>query len=73
MANIKAKIRSNDQTITARTVQIQSGSLRLSDLADVDASGQAEGAVMQYNASTGKYEIKKEINGEGLIIVGGTF
>ena len=73
MANIKAKIRTNQQSIVAKTVQVQGGQLKLGDLGDVDASGQTDGAMMIYNSSTGKYEIKTEIQNENLNISGGTY
>ncbi len=73
MANIKAKISTNTQSITAKTVQVQSGQVKLGDLADVDASGQTDGAMMIFNATTGKYEVKTEIQNQNLNIIGGTY
>lgn len=73
MANIKAKISNNTQSITAKTVQVQSGQVKLGDLGDVDASGQTDGAMIIYNATTGKYEVKTEIQNQNLNIIGGTY
>ena len=84
MADIKAKIRSNTQSITAKTnrnapgiaaktVQVQAGQVKLGDLGDVDSSGQSDGAMLIFNATTGKYEVKTEIQNENLNIIGGTY
>jgi len=73
MANIKAKISTNTHSITAKTVQVQSGQVKLGDLGDVDASGQTDGAMIIFNATTGKYEVKTEIQNQNLNIIGGTY
>lgn len=82
MANIKGKIRTNDtiagkirknEAIVAKTVAIQAGNLRLADLADVDATGQSDGVMIIFNSTTGKYELKTEIQNENLNIIGGTY
>lgn len=84
MADIKAKISSNTQSITAKTnryapgiaaktVQVQAGQVKLGDLGDVDSSGQSDGAMLIFNATTGKYEVKTEIQNENLNIIGGTY
>lgn len=73
MANIKAKVSTNTQSIMAKTVQVQSGQVKLGDLGDVDASGQTDGAMVIYNATTGKYEVKTEIQNQNLNIIGGTY
>lgn len=72
MANIKGKIRKQD-TIVAKTVAVQAGNLRLGDLADVDATGQSDGVMIIFNSTTGKYEVKTEIQNENLNIIGGTY
>lgn len=72
MANIKGKIRKHD-TIVAKTVAVQAGNLRLGDLADVDATGQSDGVMIIFNSTTGKYEVKTEIQNENLNIIGGTY
>ena len=73
MANIKAKIKGTQGTITAKTVQVQAGDIKLGDLGDVNTQGQTDGAMMIFNSSTGKYEIKTEIQNENLNIIGGTY
>ena len=73
MANIKAKIKGTQDTITAKTVQVQAGDIKLGDLGDVNTQGQTDGAMMIFNSSTGKYEIKTEIQNENLNIIGGTY
>ena len=82
MANIKGKISTprrlsgsthKQDSVIAKTVAIQAGSLRLGDLADVDASGQSDGVMIIFNSATGKYEVKTEIQNENLNIIGGTY
>ena len=82
MANIKAKIRQTGQMkgnarsnkeITASTVRLAQGSLSLGDLADVNVSGQSDGVMMIYDASTGEYKVTTQINNENLKIIGGTY
>jgi|TARA_B100001093_G_scaffold515172_1_gene590903 hypothetical protein len=82
MANIKAKIRqtntlkgktSKNNEVVAQTVKLSQGSIALGDLADVDTSGQSDGVMMIFNGTTGKYEVKTNIENENLSISGGLF
>jgi hypothetical protein len=82
MANIKAKIRqtntlkgktSKNNEVVAQTVKLSQGSIALGDLADVDTSGQTDGVLMIFNGTTGKYEVKTQIENENLNIIGGTY
>jgi len=82
MANIKAKIRqtntlkgktSKNNEVVAQTVKLSQGSIALGDLADVDTSGQTDGVMMIFNGTTGKYEVKTNIENENLSISGGLF
>ena len=70
--NLKGKSRTQTE-ITARTVQIQGGKIRLGDLIDVDTAGQTDGVMMIFNGSTGKYEVTTQIQNENLNIIGGTY
>lgn len=72
MANIKAKVRNNKE-IVAKTVKIGTAQLSLGDLTDVDTSGQADGVMMIYNATSGKYEVTTQIGNDDLNIIGGTY
>ena len=71
MANLKAKIRGNPNKIIAQTLKI--GNVALADLTDVDSSGLSDGAVIQYNSSSSKFQMKTNIDGANLTITGGTY
>jgi hypothetical protein len=82
VANIKAKINqqnnlkasiSGKPTIQAQTVNVQAGKIRLGDLVDVDASGQSDGTMLIFNATSGKHELTTQIQNENLNIIGGTY
>ena len=82
MSTIKAKIRQTNRIagqtkqqneIVAQTVKLNKGDITLSDLNDVNASGQTDGAMMIYNGTTGKYDITPNIENENLNIKGGTY
>ena len=67
MANVRAKIRQTN------TVKISQGSIALGDLTDVDTSGQSDGVMMIFNGTTGKYEVKNQIENPNLVIAGGLY
>ncbi len=71
MANLKAKVRGNPNKIIAQTLKI--GNVALADLTDVDSSGLSDGAVIQYNSSSSKFQMKTNIDGANLTITGGTY
>ena len=71
MANLKAKVRGNPNKIIAQTLKI--GNVALADLTDVDSSGLSDGAVIQYNSSSSKLQLKTNIDGANLTITGGTY
>ena len=82
MANIKAKIRqtntlkgkaNKNNEIVAQTVKLSQGSIALGDLTDVDTSGQSDGVMMIFNGTTGKYEVKNQIENSNLTIAGGLY
>tara|TARA_B100000287_G_C20427120_1_gene699930 strand:- start:12 stop:248 length:237 start_codon:yes stop_codon:yes gene_type:complete len=60
------------QNIIAKSASLTS-SMALGDLSDVDVTGQTDGVMMIYNGSSGKYEVKTQIQNENLNIIGGTY
>ena len=71
MANIKAKIRKNPDRIVAQTIKV--GNLSLTDLSDIDASQNTDGAMLIYNGTTTKFTLKPEIGNTNTIFNGGTY
>lgn len=80
--SIKAKIRQTNRIIgqskrqneiVAQTVKLNKGDISLTDLKDVNAAGQTDGAMMIYNGTTGKYDITPNIENQNLNINGGTY
>ena len=80
--SIKATIRQTNQLmgqpkqvnkITAQTITLNKGSFSLGDLNNVNDTGQADGAMMIYNGTTGNYDITQNIENKNLIIFGGTY
>jgi hypothetical protein len=45
----------------------------LSDLTDVDSSGLSDGAVIQFNGTSSKFQMKTNLDGANLTITGGTY
>ena len=79
---IKAKIRqtrrlkgkaNSDKEIVAQTLKLSAGGINLGDLANVNAAGQTDGAMMIYDQTTGQYVITTQIQNENLDIIGGTY
>ena len=75
---IKAKIRSNSNIrgktkpgnqITAQT--LKTGNIALSDLTDVNAQGQTDGAMLIYDGLNQTYNVTPQLENENLIISGG--
>ena len=61
-------------SIPVRAQVIDVGSVSsLGNLTDVDISGASDGAVLQYNGSTNKFEATNSMNNENLSILGGGF
>ena len=82
MANVRTKIRqtntlkgkaNKNNEIVAQTVKISQGTIALGDLTDVDTSGQSDGVMMIFNGTTGKYEVKNQIENPNLVIAGGLY
>ena len=67
----KAKTSSS---IPVRAQVIDVGSVNsLGNLTDIDISGASDGAVLQYNGSTNKFEATNSMNNQNLSILGGGF
>jgi hypothetical protein len=82
MANLKAKIQTtgklkgksrSQREIVAQNVTVGQFDLALSDLADVNTAGQTDGGMMQFDGSSGKYEIRTELQNSNLKISSGTY
>ena len=71
MANIKAKIRRNPDRIVAQTIKV--GNVALTDLTDVNASENTDGAMLLYNGTTNKFDVTPVIGNQNTNIVGGTY
>jgi hypothetical protein len=77
---IKAKIRSNSNIrgktkpgnqITAQT--LKTGNIALSDLTDVNAQGQTDGAMLIYDGANQTYNVTPVIGNQNTNIIGGTY
>ncbi|NDF33606.1 MAG: hypothetical protein EB157_03480 [Euryarchaeota archaeon] len=68
---IKASL-SNLSSVQARTVAIGAPKA-LSDLADVDMGSAADGAILIYNGTTGKFVATRDVDNRNLKIIGGAF
>jgi hypothetical protein len=82
MANIKAKIRqtntikgqaTKNNEVVAQTVKLSQGSLSLGDLTDVSTANTSDGAVLQFNGTTARFESTTNVENENLTISGGLF
>lgn len=71
MANIKAKLRRNPNKIVAQTIKV--GNLALTDLSDINASENTDGAMLIFNATTTKFDLKPEIANSNTTFNGGTY
>jgi len=71
MANIKAKLRKNPSKIVAQTIKV--GNLALTDLSDINASANADGAMLIYNGTTTKFDLKTTIENSNTTFNGGTY
>lgn len=61
-------------SIPVRAKVIDVGSVsQLSGLSDVDVSSASDGAVLQYNGTTNKFEATNSLNNSNLTILGGGF
>lgn len=61
-------------SIPVRAKVIDVGSVsQISGLSDVDVSSASDGAVLQYNGTTNKFEATNSLNNSNLTILGGGF
>jgi hypothetical protein len=67
----KAKMTSSIP-VRARVIDVGSVS-QLSALSDVDTTSVSDGAVLQYNATSNKFETTTSMNNQNLSILGGGF
>jgi hypothetical protein len=70
--NIKARITPN-QNFLVTNYQINTATIRLGDLFDVDGSGTTDGAVILYNGTTSKWVATTQMDNINTIINGGNF
>jgi hypothetical protein len=70
--NIKAKLTPN-QNLLVTNYQINAATIRLGDLFNVDATGETDGAVIVYNATTSKWTATTQVDNINTTINGGNF
>ena len=73
MPTIKAEVQSNQNQVVAKKLAIGQFSISMSDIADVDTSGQTDGSMMIFDGTTGKYIMSTQIDNENLSLSGGTY
>ena len=71
MANIKAKIRANPNRIIAQTIKV--GNIALTDLTDINATNNTDGAMITYNGATSQFDLSTDIGNENTVFNGGTY
>ena len=57
MTTIKAKVQTNQSQIVAKKLAIGQFSIAMSDISNVDTTGETDGAMMIFDGSTGKYKM----------------
>ena len=67
MPTIKAKVQSNQNQVVAKKLAIGQFSISMSDIADVDTSGQTDGSMMIFDGTTGKYIMSTQIDNENIL------
>ncbi len=73
MTTIKAKVQTNQSQITAKKLAIGQFSLAMSDITNVDTTGETDGAMMIFDGASGKYKMSTLIDNQNLSISGGTY
>ncbi len=80
MSTIKAKLTQTNQiratvsgqeNLVVQTLKI--GGIALSDISDIDATGKADGALLIYNATSEKFELKTDVENENITITAGLY
>jgi len=69
---ISANVKANDE-ISITQYRVSPSSFQIQDMADVDSSEPENGAMLQYNPDTEKYEARNHLQNAALIINGGNF
>lgn len=82
MAKLKGTLRTGPNLqgnlTTGRNIQAKALNVggvigKLADLSDIDAVDLGDGAMLIYNESSGKFEIRREIQNPNTKIIGGSF
>ena len=73
MPTIKARVNTNQSQVVAKKLAIGQFNISMSDIADVDTTGQTDGAMMIFDGTSGKYKMSTLIDNENLSISGGTY
>jgi len=73
MPTIKARVNTNQSQVVAKKLAIGQFNISMSDIADVDTTGQTDGAMMIFDGTSGKYKMSTQIDNENLSISGGTY
>lgn len=73
MTAIKAKVQTNQSQIVAKKLAIGQFSIAMSDITNVDVTGETDGAMMIFDGASGKYKMSTLIDNENLSISGGTY
>lgn len=73
MTTIKAKVQTNQSQIVAKKLAIGQFSIAMSDITNVDVTGETDGAMMIFDGASGKYKMSTLIDNENLSISGGTY
>lgn len=73
MATIKGKVVNNQQEIQISKFAVSVQDVNLRNLADVDATGVSDGAMLIYNGARNVFETKRDIENPNTKIIGGSF
>jgi len=68
--NIKASVKHQNE-IVAETLKV--GGIALADISDIDATGKVDGALLIYNATSEKFELKTDVENENITITAGLY
>ena len=73
MTTIKAKVQTNQSQIVAKKLAIGQFSIAMSDITNVDVTGETDGAMMIFDGASGQYKMTTTISNENLSLSGGTY